>query len=139
MSETREFSTGKYTVSPLALGEWRKLFAIVTRYAGVLAAATTAGGNGLSALSSLTMGIDEQDLAAVESLIGSASFVITDGPEGAKKYDLNDPKKRSAHFTGNYASYMKWLAFGLEVNFRPLLAELGKPSSKDPAATESSQ
>jgi hypothetical protein len=125
-AETRTLGAHGYTVAELPLKSWRKLFAVVSRYAGALAVATSTGGKsgGLEALAALTAGIDEESLVAVEELIASGSFVIADD----KKIELGDAKKREAHFSGKYGEYMRWLAFGLEVNFRPLLSELAKAS-----------
>jgi hypothetical protein len=145
-AEDREIGGARYTVTPLRLEKWRSLSCIVSRYAGLMAAATASSASkndkaklGLEALAGLTMGINERDLVEVESLIGSSSFVIIPGDDKPKRYDLNDPKKREAHFTGNYASYMKWLAFGLEVNFRPLLSELAASSKAESGQEETEQ
>ena len=135
--EERGIGGLKYVMPPLRLVAWRKLFAVVSRFAGVIIGAVSAGGKnaGIQALAAMTAGIDEESLVVVEKLLGSSSYVLT----GDAKIELVKDDARERHFSGKYADYMKWLAFGLEVNFRPLLDELAKASTKPPAETGSSQ
>lgn len=114
----RKIGDHEYLVSDLARRQYVRLLSIVTK---ALAGSDLLRGKGdLSAIVAAAANLGPDEIEKVSEILGEASKVI--GADG-KGHTLT-PQHQDLHFSGRYAEYFQWLAFGIEVNLRPLLTGL---------------
>jgi hypothetical protein len=107
-----------YIVNELARKPYVRLLSIVTKAltgSGLFQGKANAG-----ALIEAAAKLGPDEIEIVSEILGEASRVITaDGKGHPLTLQFQD-----LHFLGRYSEYFQWLAFGIEVNLRPLLTGL---------------
>jgi hypothetical protein len=107
-----------YIVNELARKPYVRLLSIVTKAltgSGIFQGRANAG-----ALIEAAAKLGPEDIDVISEILGEASKVVTaDGKGHTLTLGFQD-----LHFMGRYSEYFQWLAFGIEVNLRPLLTGL---------------
>jgi hypothetical protein len=119
--QQRDIDGVVYIVNPLPFGIGKKALLRFTKIAGPVLAAAVGKDGAAGAIAAIVGALTDVDLDYFASTFGNASWYV----DGEKNVPLVT-NNQADHFDGRYEAFFEWLAFSVEVNFRPFFSAMAK-------------